>query len=114
LTGTTKWSRVQMHLERIAAVVNTATPGSHTEVEIPFRSRRCRVALGRLCYTYAPSLRDRRSGSLCDLRYPRRSDMPMRSRWPAPGVVYEVAANGGRWEGGMVFGLFPPSVAGGL
>ena len=29
LTGTTKWSRVRLHLERIAAVVNAATPGSY-------------------------------------------------------------------------------------
>jgi hypothetical protein len=36
LTGTTKWARVRLHLERIAAVVNSATPGSYTEVEIPF------------------------------------------------------------------------------
>jgi len=36
LTGTTKWSRVRLHQERIAAVVNAATPGSYTEVEIPF------------------------------------------------------------------------------
>jgi hypothetical protein len=36
LAGTTKWSRVRLHLERIAAVVNAATPGSYTEVEIPF------------------------------------------------------------------------------
>jgi hypothetical protein len=36
LTGTTKWSRVQLHLERIATVVNSATPGSYIEVEIPF------------------------------------------------------------------------------
>ena len=36
LTGCTKWSRVRLHLERIAAVVNAATPGSYTEVEIPF------------------------------------------------------------------------------
>jgi hypothetical protein len=35
LTGTTKWSRVRLHLERVAAVVNAATPGSYTEVEIP-------------------------------------------------------------------------------
>jgi len=37
LAGTTKWSRVQLHLERIAAVVNAATPGSYTEVDVPFR-----------------------------------------------------------------------------
>jgi hypothetical protein len=36
LTGTTKWSRVRLHLERIAAVVNTATLGSYAEIEIPF------------------------------------------------------------------------------
>jgi hypothetical protein len=36
LTGTTKWSRVRLHLERIAAVVSAATPGTYAEVEIPF------------------------------------------------------------------------------
>ena len=36
LTGTTKWSRVRLHLERIATVVNAATPGSYTEIDIPF------------------------------------------------------------------------------
>ncbi|MGA3028578.1 MAG: hypothetical protein ABSF98_27850 [Bryobacteraceae bacterium] len=36
LAGTTKWSRVRMHLERIAAVINAATPGSYTEVAIPY------------------------------------------------------------------------------
>jgi len=36
LTGTTKWARVRLHLERVAAVVNAAAPGSYTEVEIPF------------------------------------------------------------------------------
>lgn len=36
LTGTTKWSHVRLHLERVVAVVNAATPGSCTEVEIPF------------------------------------------------------------------------------
>jgi len=37
LVGTTKWSRVRLHLERIAAAVNAARPGSYTEVEIPSR-----------------------------------------------------------------------------
>lgn len=37
LTGTTKWSRARLHFERIAAAVNAATPGSYTEVDIPFR-----------------------------------------------------------------------------
>jgi hypothetical protein len=36
LAGTTKWTRVQLHLERVAAAVNAATPGSYTEVNIPF------------------------------------------------------------------------------
>ena len=36
LTGSTKWSRVRLHVERIAAAVNTATPGSYTEIDIPF------------------------------------------------------------------------------
>ena len=36
LTGTTKWSHVRMHLERIAAVVDALTPGSYTEIPIPF------------------------------------------------------------------------------
>ena len=36
LTGSTKWSRVRQHTDRIAAVVASATPGSYVEVEIPF------------------------------------------------------------------------------
>jgi len=40
LTGTTKWSRVRLHLDRIAAAANAAAPGSYAEVEIPFDSRR--------------------------------------------------------------------------
>ena len=36
LTGSTKWSRVRLHLERIASVVNTAAPSSYAEVEIPY------------------------------------------------------------------------------
>jgi hypothetical protein len=36
LTGTTKWSHVRLHLERIAAVVDATTPGSYTEIPIPF------------------------------------------------------------------------------
>ena len=36
LAGTTKWSRVRLHLERIASVVDAVTPGSYTEVSIPF------------------------------------------------------------------------------
>jgi hypothetical protein len=36
LSGTTKWSRVRLHCERIAAAVDAAAPGSYTEVFIPF------------------------------------------------------------------------------
>ena len=36
LTGSTRWSRVRHHADRIAAAVASATPGSYSEVEIPF------------------------------------------------------------------------------
>ena len=36
LGGSTEWSRVRLHLERIASVVNTTQPGSYAEVDIPF------------------------------------------------------------------------------
>jgi hypothetical protein len=36
LTGSAKWSRVRLHLERIAAVVNAAIPGGYAEIDIPF------------------------------------------------------------------------------
>ena len=36
LTGCTKWSRVGLHLERIAVVLNAATSGSYSEIDIPF------------------------------------------------------------------------------
>ena len=36
LTGTTKWTRVRLCLDRITVAVNAATPGSYTEVAIPF------------------------------------------------------------------------------
>jgi len=36
LTGTTKWSRVKLHVARIAAVVNAVTPASYTEIDVPF------------------------------------------------------------------------------
>jgi len=39
LTGTTKWSRVRLHMEQIAAAVNAALPGSYIEVAIPFANR---------------------------------------------------------------------------
>jgi len=37
LGGSTKWSRVRLHFERIAAAVNAAEPGWYTEVDVPFR-----------------------------------------------------------------------------
>jgi hypothetical protein len=36
LIGTTKWSRVRLHFQRIAAAVEAAIPGSYTEIDIPF------------------------------------------------------------------------------
>jgi hypothetical protein len=36
LTGSTKWSHVRQHTDRIAATVAAATAGSYSEVEIPF------------------------------------------------------------------------------
>ena len=34
-----QWPRVQLYLDRIAAAVNACTPGSYTEVEIPFEDK---------------------------------------------------------------------------
>jgi hypothetical protein len=39
LTGSTKWSLVRQHAGRIAASVDSATPGSYAEVEIPFEPK---------------------------------------------------------------------------
>jgi hypothetical protein len=39
LSGSTKWSRVREHTDRIAAIVAAATPGSYSEVEIPFEPK---------------------------------------------------------------------------
>jgi hypothetical protein len=36
LTGTTKWSQVRLHLERIAAAVDGCGAGHYIEVKIPF------------------------------------------------------------------------------
>lgn len=33
--STPQWPVIRLHLERIAATVNSATPGSYTEVDIP-------------------------------------------------------------------------------
>ena len=38
LTGTTKWSHVRKHADRIAAAIASATSGSYVEIEIPFES----------------------------------------------------------------------------
>ena len=37
LTGTTKWSRVQLHLDNIATAVDGMTTGIYAEVAISFR-----------------------------------------------------------------------------
>jgi hypothetical protein len=42
LTGTTRWSSVRQHTDRIAAAVASATPGSYSEVEIPFEPKSAR------------------------------------------------------------------------
>jgi hypothetical protein len=36
--GNQQWPDVRIHLDRIAAAVNAATPGSYTEVEIPHKN----------------------------------------------------------------------------
>ncbi len=36
LSGSSKWSRVRRHVERIEDIVNSATSGSYVEVYIPF------------------------------------------------------------------------------
>lgn len=35
-----QWPDVQLHLEKIALIVNAATPGSYAEVDIPMRPKR--------------------------------------------------------------------------
>jgi hypothetical protein len=37
--GNQQWPDVKLHIERIRAVVDAATPGSYTEVEIPHADR---------------------------------------------------------------------------
>ena len=39
LTGSTRWSRVRQHVNRIAGAVASATPGSYSEIEIPSEPR---------------------------------------------------------------------------
>ena len=39
LTGSTRWSRIRQHGDRIAAAVASAAPGSYSEVEIPFEPK---------------------------------------------------------------------------
>jgi hypothetical protein len=36
LAGSTKWSRVRQHADRIIAAVDATMPGSYTDVAIPF------------------------------------------------------------------------------
>jgi hypothetical protein len=36
LTGSTRWSRVREQADRVSAAVAAATPGSYSEVNIPF------------------------------------------------------------------------------
>lgn len=39
LSGSTRWSRVRQHTDRIAATVAAATPGSYSEVKIAFEPK---------------------------------------------------------------------------
>jgi hypothetical protein len=39
LTGSTKWSLVRQHVDRITTAVASATPSSYAEVEIPFEPK---------------------------------------------------------------------------
>lgn len=39
LTGSTRWSRIRQHADRIAVAVASATPGSYSEVEISFEPK---------------------------------------------------------------------------
>jgi hypothetical protein len=39
LTGSTRWSGVQQHADRIATAVASATPGRYSEVEISFEPK---------------------------------------------------------------------------
>ena len=39
LTGSTRWSRVRQHADRIAATVAAAAPGSYSEIDIPFEPK---------------------------------------------------------------------------
>jgi hypothetical protein len=36
--STPQWPLVRLHIEKIASAVNAATPGSYTEVHIPYKS----------------------------------------------------------------------------
>jgi hypothetical protein len=36
LTGSTKWSLVRQHTDRIAEAVAAAVPGTYSEIQIPF------------------------------------------------------------------------------
>ena len=40
LSGTTKWSQVRLHVERIASAVNDSKPCAYTETFIPFKPRK--------------------------------------------------------------------------
>jgi len=37
ILGNPQWPQVRLFLDRIAAAVNASTPGSYTEIEIPFK-----------------------------------------------------------------------------
>ena len=86
LTGTTKWSRVQLHLDRIAASVNAAATGMVT------------------IFPASAEKRFAAAESIPKKRRPRTSKVP-RQPWPLPPHSRESsrdapsAARGGRVEG---------------
>jgi len=38
--STPQWPRVQLHIDKITAVLNSAEPGSYAEIEIPYGNER--------------------------------------------------------------------------
>ena len=57
LTGSTRWSVVQQHADRIAVAVRSPAPGSYAEVEIPYESkarRSTRAAAIRFLFAVGP------------------------------------------------------------
>lgn len=61
LTGSTKWSRVREHADRIAAAIASATSGSYLEIEIPFESSSCRDVVVRVSAVFRTQSANKRN-----------------------------------------------------